>query len=94
MGAGAWHGASSRSERHFRGGETGDEVDGIEHDMGSIPEGVLESIHDLAAIIDREAFVRERDATVFPLPEGRTPDLAGLDCMAYRPIGTNTGSSP
>ena len=24
MGAGAWHRASSRSERHFRGGEAGD----------------------------------------------------------------------
>ena len=37
------------------------EVDGVEHDMsGSVTEGVLESIHDLPAVIDREAFVRER----------------------------------
>ena len=38
MGAGAWH----------EGGEAGDEVDGVEHDMsGGATEGVLESIHDL-----------------------------------------------
>ena len=37
------------------------EVDGVEYDMsGSVTEGVLESIHDLPAVIDREAFVRER----------------------------------
>ena len=51
MGAGARH----------EGGEAGDEVDGVERDMsGSVTEGVLESIHDLPAVIDREAFVRER----------------------------------
>ena len=32
----------------------------VEHDMsGPVTEGVLESIHDLPAVIDREAFVRE-----------------------------------
>ena len=32
----------------------------VEHDMsGSVTEGVLESIHDLPAVIDREAFVGE-----------------------------------
>ena len=85
MGAGAWYGASSLRERHFRGGEAGDaksaglpictaggcpggvrhtdvphEFHRVEHDMGrSVAEGVLESIHDLAAVIDREAFVRD-----------------------------------
>ena len=50
MGAGARH----------EGGEAGDKVDGVEHDMsGAVIEGVLESIHDLRAVIDREAFVRE-----------------------------------
>ena len=50
MGAGAGH----------EGGEAGDEFDGVEHDMGGpVAEGVLESIHDLPAVIDREAFVRE-----------------------------------
>ena len=50
MGAGAWN----------EGGEAGDEVDGVEHDMrGAVTEGVLESIHDLPAVIDREAFVRD-----------------------------------
>ena len=50
MGAGAWH----------EGGEAGDEVDGVEHDMsGAVTEGVLEWIHDLPAVIDREAFVRD-----------------------------------
>jgi len=44
MGAGAWH----------EGGEAGDEFDGVEHDMrGAVAEGVLESIHDLRAVIDR-----------------------------------------
>ena len=34
------------------------EFDGVEHDMsGAITEGVLESIHDLPAVIDREGFV-------------------------------------
>ena len=42
------------------GGEAGDEVDGVEHDMSRpVPEGVLESIHDLPAVVDREAFVRD-----------------------------------
>ena len=36
------------------------EFDGVEHDMGgAVPEGVLESNHDLPAVIDREAFVRD-----------------------------------
>ena len=51
MGAGAWD----------EGGEAGEEVDGVEHDMSCpVPEGVLESIHDLPA--DREAFVRDGGA--------------------------------
>ena len=50
MSAGAWN----------EGGEAGDEVDGVEHDMsGAVPEGVLESVHDLPAVADREPFVRE-----------------------------------
>ena len=53
MGAGAWN----------EGGETGDEVDGVEHDMSRpVTESVLESIHDLPAVIDRETFVRQRGA--------------------------------
>ena len=60
MGAGAWHRASSLRERHFRGGEAGDKVHRVEHDMSRpVVEGVLESIHDLPAVIDREAFVRD-----------------------------------
>ena len=36
------------------------EFDGVEHGMsGPVTEGVLESIHDLAAVIGREAFVRD-----------------------------------
>ena len=32
---------------------------GVEHDIsGAVTEGVLESIHDLCAVIDGEAFVR------------------------------------
>ena len=51
MGAGAWH----------EGGEAGDEFDGVEHDMSRpVTEGMLESIHDLPAVIDREAFVGDR----------------------------------
>ena len=49
-GAGAWH----------EGGEAGDKVHRVEHDMSRpVKEGVLESIHDLPAVIDREAFVRD-----------------------------------
>ena len=52
-------GAGTRHE----GGEAGDEVDGVEHDMSRpVPESVLESIHDLPAVIDRETFVRQRGA--------------------------------
>ena len=48
MGAGARH----------EGGEAGDKVHRVEHDMSRpVVEGVLESIHDLPAVIDREAFV-------------------------------------
>ena len=47
MGAGAWN-------------EGGDEVGEFEHDMsGAVTEGGLESIHDLPAVTDREAFVRQ-----------------------------------
>ena len=60
MGAGAWHRASSLRERHFRGGEAGDKVHRVEHGMSPpVMEGVLEPIHDLPAVIDREAFVRD-----------------------------------
>ena len=53
MGAGAWHRASSPRERHFRGGEAGDKVHRVEHDMSRpVMEGVLEPIHDLPAVID------------------------------------------
>ena len=60
MGAGARHRASSLRERHFRGGEAGDEVHRVKHDMSRpVMEGVLGPIHDLPAVIDREAFVRD-----------------------------------
>ena len=46
--------ASSLRERQFRGGEAGDEVDGVEYDMsGPVTEGMLESEQDLRAVIDR-----------------------------------------
>ena len=39
------------------------EFDGVEHDMSRpVTESVLESIHDLPAVIDRETFVRQRGA--------------------------------
>ena len=73
MGAGAWN----------EGGEAGDEVDGVEHDMsGAVTEGVLESIHDLPAVIDREAFVGECWAG----------DVAPRECGAAR-RGASAGSS-
>jgi len=54
MGAGAW----------YESGEAGDEVNGVEHDMSRpVTEGVLQSIHDLPAVIDREAFVRDGRAS-------------------------------
>ena len=50
MGAGAWH----------EGGEAGDTVHRVEHGTSRpVVEGVLESIHDLPAVIDREAFGRD-----------------------------------
>ena len=51
MGARSWH----------EGGEAGEAVHRVEHDMSRrVMEGVLESIDDLPAVIDREAFVRDR----------------------------------
>ena len=59
MGAGAWRRASSLRGRHFRGGEAGDEVRRIEHDMGRpVMEGVLESIHDLPRSLTATASVK------------------------------------
>ena len=50
MGAGAWN----------EGGEADDKIRRVEHDMrGAVTEGGLESIRDLPAVIDREAFVGE-----------------------------------
>ena len=53
MGGGEWD----------EGGEAGDELDGVEHDVsGAVTEGVLETTHDLPAVIDREAFVGDGGA--------------------------------
>ena len=114
MGAGAWHRASSRSERHFRGGETGDaksagmpictaggcpggvrhtdvphEFDGVEHDMGgAVTEGVLESIHDLPAVVDREAFVGDGRAG-----DGAAQAFEGFPVMGFAPGTCMEGES-
>ena len=54
-----WYRVRWARARH-EGGEAGDEVEGVEYDMSrSVTEGVLGSIHDLLAVIDREAFVRD-----------------------------------
>ena len=76
MGAGAWHeggesgdaksaglpictaGGCPEGVRHT---DVPHEFDGVEHDMSRpVTEGMLESIHDLPAVIDREAFVGDR----------------------------------
>ena len=75
MGAGTWHeggeagdaksaglpicaaGGCPEGVRHT---DVPHEFDGVEYDMsGPVTEGVLESVQDLPAVIDREAFVRE-----------------------------------
>ena len=85
MGAGAWHRASSLRERHFRGGETGDKVDGVEYDMcGPVTEGVLESVHNLPAVIDREAFVGD----------GRAGDVAAKAFEGVPLMGSAARADP
>ena len=75
MGAGTWHEGGEAGDAKSAGlpictargcpeGVRHTDVphgfDGVEHDMsGAVTEGVLESIHDLPAVIDREAFVRD-----------------------------------
>ena len=62
MGAGARH----------EGGEAGDRVHRVEHDMSRpVVEGVLELIHDLLAVIDREAL---RPPPGSGLPARQRPD--------------------
>ena len=49
------------SHNRFGYGKHRTEVEGVEDDVsGHVMEGVLESVDDLCAFIDREAFVRER----------------------------------
>ena len=73
MGAGAW----------YEGGEAGDEVHRVEHDMSrSVMEGVLESTHDLSAVIDREAFVRD----------GRASDVAAKPFEGVPLMGSAAGA--
>ena len=61
------------------------EVDGVEHDMrGAVTEGVLESIHDLPAVIDREAFVRD----------GRAGDVATEPFEGVPVMGSAPGADP
>ena len=75
MGTGAWN----------EGGEAGDEVDGVEHDMSrSVTEGVLESIHDLSVVIDREAFVRD----------GRARDVAAKAFEGVALMGSAARADP
>ena len=58
MGARSWHEGGEA-------GEAGDAVHRVEHDMSRrVMEGVLESIDDLPAVIDREAFVRDRGSAM------------------------------
>ena len=75
MGVGAWN----------EGGEAGDEVDGVEHDMsGAVTEGVLEPIQDLPAVIDREAFVRD----------GRAGDVAAKAFEGVALMGSAARADP
>ena len=75
MGAGAWYESGEAGDAKSAGlpictaggcpegvrhTDVPHEFNGVEHDMsGAVMEGVLESIHDLPAVIDPEAFVRE-----------------------------------
>ena len=75
MGAGAWN----------EGGEAGDKVDGVEYDMsGPVTEGVLESVQDLPAVIDREAFVRD----------GRAGDVAAKAFEGVTLMGSAARADP
>ena len=61
------------------------EFDGVEHDMsGPVVEGVLESIHDLPAVIDREAFVRD----------GRAGDVAAQAFEGVALMGSAARADP
>ena len=72
MGAGAGGTERARcASGTSRGGEAGDKVHRVEPDMSRpVVEGVLESIHDLPAVIDRKAFVRDCWAGDVAAPPG------------------------
>ena len=70
----------------------GDEVDGVEHDMGgTATEGVLESIHDLPAVIDRDAFVRERSVGSMSREGGLV--VAAQQSLLFQSAGCAGGDS-
>ena len=102
MGAGAWHeggeagdaksaglpiciaGGCPEGVRHT---DVPHEFDGVEHDMsGAVTEGVLESIHDLRAVIDREAFVRHCGSGDIAAQAFAGVPLMGLAARADPPI--------
>ena len=57
-----------------QGGETGDEVERFENDVGgSVAERLLERIDDLPSLVGREALIGDRRAVILPmLCAGRT----------------------
>ena len=55
---------------------------------GAVPEGVLESIHDLPAVIDREAFVRQRGAD-----DVAAQAFEGIPVMGFAPGARMEGES-
>ena len=84
MSAGAW----------YEGSEAGDKVHRVEHDMSRpVMEGVLEPIHDLRAVIDREAFVRDCWAGDVAATSSRTSTSA-RPTRAKRPQRRPTTQSP
>ncbi len=89
MGSGAWHRASSLRERHFRGGDADDaQSAGLPIcTAGGCPEGVLESKHDLLAVIDREGFVRECRASDVAAQAFERVALMGSAAGAGRRVG-------
>ena len=88
MGAGAWH----------EGGEAGDEVDGVEHDMsGGVTEGVLDPNHRLVADVLEQRWnakledQRRLERELSELSEA-TPALGADDAFAIRALGEHFAS--
>ena len=96
-GGGAWSSGRTRHrigqdglDSSHEGGESSDEVHPVEHDRSRpVIEGVLESIGNLPAVIDPEAFIRDRRSGNIPAQA-----FEGIPFVGLEPRAGMEGQSP